>query len=228
MNQDGYKRCKKISEKPQSSDKETFNKYRNRHLTKTTMKVVIILTCLVALSRQQQQFPGFGNTFGNLGNAFGNAFNAIFTNSANQLSNSVNRPVASPVNTQGGFGPSVQQRPPVNSFNSPGFFAAVRPIPVARPTGAPVVTPVARPTGAPVLTPVARPTGAPVLTPVARPTGAPVITPVARPTGSAGRRRRTVTAVDTPSPYTAETPKPSTTEAPSSYWPVPGAGWFYG
>ncbi|XP_032779084.2 pollen-specific leucine-rich repeat extensin-like protein 4 [Daphnia magna] len=161
------------------------------------MRVVILLACLVTLS-SQQEFPGFGNSFGNLGNAFGNAFNAIFTNSANQLTNSVNRPVNAPVNPAFGSG---FQRPPGNGFNSPGFFAAVRPVPVpGRPE---------------TLTPVNRPTGIPP-NPVNRPTVAPLI-PVSRPT--AGRKRRSATV---------ETPKPTTTETPSSYWPVPGAGWFYG
>ncbi len=204
-------------------------KFKN-HLNNQFLFGQIILTCLVALSRQQQPFPGFGNTFGNLGNAFGNAFNAIFTNSANQLTNSV-RPLGSPGNNAAGFGPNFQQRPPANGFNSPGFFAAVRPIP--GPTNRPVtIAPVVRPTGVPV-TPVVRPTGSPVV-PVNRPTGSPVV-PVNRPTGSAvtGRKRRTVVekVVDTPAAYTADndTPKPiTTTEAPSSYWPVPGAGWFYG
>lgn len=107
----------------------------------------------------------------------------------------------------------------------------MRPIP--GPTNRPVtIAPVVRPTGVPV-TPVVRPTGSPVV-PVNRPTGSPVV-PVNRPTGSAvtGRKRRTVVekVVDTPAAYTADndTPKPiTTTEAPSSYWPVPGAGWFYG
>lgn len=170
----------------------------------------------MAVSRQQQ-FPGNGNPFGNFGNAFGNAFNAIFTNSANQLTNSVNRPLNSPVNPAFGSG---FQRPP-------GFFAAVRPVPVpGRPD---TLTPVNRPTGTPI-SPVNRPTAGTPLTPVNRPTGTP-LTPVNRPTGTAGRKRRTATvekAVDTTVAYKTDVPTPATTEAPSSYWPVPGAGWFYG